>query len=187
MARTRRYILDAPTPVALSPVKRQRAGGAGGSCLGEGRDGARIERGLVPSASESESFFAAAAGASVSGSVKGKKGGGGGEMGRRPGTPETVVYVGLPRRPGKVAVSVGGGAGNRRVMSRPLGPRGMKKCGGHLGSDGGGGDAGRSGTAEGVGDAVPPPPPPPPPVQAYTVPGAWMPHLHCDEGVVGYI
>ncbi|KAK4138400.1 hypothetical protein BT67DRAFT_8294 [Trichocladium antarcticum] len=181
MARTRRYVLEALTPSGLSPVKPQR------SREGEGQ--ARFEERLVPGVLGAESFFSAA---STLGLAKGKGGAGAGG----PGTPERVVYGGLPSVPARTGGGLGGD-GHRRLPSSPLGPRGMSKAVGVLVRDVGGGGAGGLGRMRDVGAGVrpapvpapaPAPPQPPPlvPVPAYTVPGAWMPHLHGDEGVVGY-
>ncbi|GAB1314639.1 hypothetical protein MFIFM68171_04849 [Madurella fahalii] len=51
MSQIRRYVLDAPNPVPLSPPKLQTSGDL--DCFG------KVEQSLVPDASKSESFFAA--------------------------------------------------------------------------------------------------------------------------------
>ncbi|KAK3308444.1 uncharacterized protein B0T15DRAFT_108107 [Chaetomium strumarium] len=201
MMRTRRYILEAtPTPVVLSPLKPQRSGDSGGSSnppIGTQRDKSNVEGKLVPSATESESFFAAS-----TTDFPEQKAKSGPLVTERPVTPETTIGSVTPRsssitttaatatvtvqRPARVAmvpvVQLGFGDSptkfrlKRKSVAPPVDvlPQSSGLSGAVSGELKSGGF---------VAPSPPPPPPPPPPPAVYYVPGSWVPKFHSYGGM----
>ncbi|KAK4238262.1 hypothetical protein C8A03DRAFT_15243 [Achaetomium macrosporum] len=186
MMLTRRYILEGPTPTALSPLKPQNSSNSGSSSrppISSQGANANLEDELVPSTTESESFFAASTADSPEQRAKS-----GPFVTERPVTPEAIVNVRSqgstsPQRPPSIAVvsAVQRGLGDspskfrlkRKSVARPVGlPQNS-------------GDSGFiSREPDSGGFVAPSPCPPPPPPAAYYVPGAWVSKAHPDEETV---
>ncbi|KAK0659702.1 hypothetical protein QBC41DRAFT_46834 [Cercophora samala] len=178
MRRVRRYILQAPAPAVLAPVKSPELSRPGrvptpDSPIGPPqRDSQRLEESLVPRASESESYFTASSPTLVQPAdallqhMSGAKG-------ERPVSPDTVIYAPRPAatvRLNRRKNNLNGAAATNDLPfpttpSPPPAPA-----------------------------PPPPPPPPPPPVPAatapprpsvYTIPGSWEMH-HDPDGYGGH-
>jgi hypothetical protein len=142
-----------------------------------------VEAELVPSATESESFFAA----STTTDFPDPKAKGGPFVTERPVTPETVLNVTpqgstTPQRPARVAVvpivqpGLGDSPTKFRLKRKSVVPSvGLPQNSGH------GGVVSRE--SESGGGFVAPSPPPPPPPRAYYVPGSWVPKCHSCDGM----
>ncbi|KAK0739483.1 hypothetical protein B0T21DRAFT_382507 [Apiosordaria backusii] len=165
MGRVRRYILQAPAPAVLAPVKppdlsRQDRVPTPESPIGPPqRDSLRLEESLVPRASASESYFTASSPTLVQPAERPS-----GSRGDRPVSPDTVIYaprpattVRLNRR--KNSLNCTTGTGNVKDPPFPTTP------------------------------SPPPPPPPPPspppatappPPSVYAIPGSWAMHPDPD-------
>ena len=155
MTRTRRFVLEAPTPGALSPVERS----------GSPADGEESAAGS-------------------SGSLSEKAGGKGAEI-RPGTTPEKVVGPGRSCGPGKGGSCCESVSPSVRRFGRKTGaaPRPGERAAGERGCDGMG-KGGAQGAGPPPAPTAPPAPPqpPPPPAKNYYIPGSWAPQGQSDEG-----
>lgn len=159
MSQTRRYILEALTPVPLSPLKLPSPGATGQS--------ANLEDNLVPGVSRSESYFAARTDTPQDKRAP--------SVAESALSPDTVFLVSpsMPPRPIRIA----------EVRRVPL--RARRRSTGTVSVSRTRKNDVQPVPPDRGPEPAPPPAPPPTPPQAYIVPGAWLPQLGPEQEIVG--